>query len=142
MSNSIVDALKKKGSAGGNTIMEAIESLPAGGSGGSSDIATIVISATGENTYAVDKTYSELVEIANSNKPIAIYSAPLHVTLIQPSAVVDSSGDVGVVDLYGFYINRNSLTSVWTIAQLRLTVDENNETGMNMWYATINSGTE
>ena len=60
MSMTIIDALKAKGSTGGNTIMEAIENLPGGGSGGGGVAIFEITSENDNDKYILHATFNEL----------------------------------------------------------------------------------
>ena len=64
MSMTIVDALKAKGSTGGNTIMEAIENLPGRGSGG----VYIINSKDDGHERTLNKTWQEVYDAWRSGQ--------------------------------------------------------------------------
>lgn len=110
MSNTIIDALKKKGSTGGNNIMEAIENLPdSGGSGGSSFVKVGEIHSS-EETATLQASYNQLITMARAGQiPYIIRSdtandiarnivSPLH-------DLAEAYGDTPYTATFGSYIN-------------------------------------
>lgn len=68
MSNTIIEALIKKGSLGGNNIMDAVENLPSGGSGSGSYAGLIGCSINMETgIISIDATYNDLIGMVNND---------------------------------------------------------------------------
>lgn len=73
MSLTIVEALKKKGSTGGNNIMEAINNLPSGSGGGSKEYLVNLINPPFPESPYLDKTFDEIFNaILSGLEPVII----------------------------------------------------------------------
>ena len=74
MSLTIIEALKKKGSKGGNNIMEAIDNLPkseGGGGGGTIGGGTVYVTFTKNGTtYSADKTAAEIISLVQGGSNV------------------------------------------------------------------------
>ena len=142
----IVDALIQKGSTGGNNIAEAIENLPAGGSGSGGGGGVFWIKpadlfnsfTTGESTpITSDVTFDEIVEAYNAGMDIKVLAClttfpggKSHAVLNLDSVQTDEYGEEPTTFYLKGYTFSGPYSNSLQMTTYQVGIGENFATGM------------